>query len=171
MSASRTLLQITADVEALDDLLAEVGGDVSDPAVEETVGRWFAEIEDGFLGKVDNYLALIRTIEARAEIRRAEARRLAERARIDEGSASWLRQRLIDTLHRLDRPSVETDRFRVSIARNGGLQPIEIVGDVPPEFRRVVSEPDPAAIRTALLEGRELGFAVLRERGERLNIR
>jgi hypothetical protein len=167
----RTLLEITADVEALDDLLSEVGGDVSDPRVEAAVSQWLSEIENDFARKVDNYVAMIRTIEARAEVRRAESKRLAERARIDEGSASWLRQRLIDVMHRLDRPSVETDRWRVSVARNGGLQPIEIVGDVPAEFRRVVSEPDNAAIRTALLEGRELGFAVLRDRGERLNVR
>lgn len=167
----QTLLDISADVAALWDLIAECDGDISDPAVEAAVTEWLAEIEGGFEAKVDNYAALIRSIEARAEIRKAESKRLAERARIDEQKAGWLRERLMWAMQRLDRPKVETDRFRVSVQKNGGMQPLEIVGDVPPEFRRVVSEPDTAAIRTALVEGKEIQFARLLPRGERLAIR
>lgn len=170
-SNRRTLLDISDDVIALDDLLAEVEGDISDPEVERTVSEWFAELESDLETKVDNYVALIQTMEARAKVRREESARLAKRARTDESSASWLRQRLIDALHRTDRGVVETPRFRVSVAKVGGLQAVEITGDVPCEFRKVVSEPDPASIRTALLEGRELSFAHLKPRGERLVIR
>lgn len=168
---NRTLLEITDDVSALDDILFEAGGDISDPEVEKIVEQWFAEVENDFERKVDNYAALIRTMEARAEVRRGEAKRLLERARIDESSANFLKGRLITAMHHLGRTKVETDRFRVGVQRNGGVQPIEITGDVPPEYRKVVSEPDNAAIRTALLEGRELSFAELRPRGERLAIR
>lgn len=167
----RTLFDITEDLAAIDDLLAEVGGDVSDPAVESAIEGWFAEIESNFDAKADNYAALIRQMEARAEIRREESKRLLERARIDESSARFLKSRLITAMHHLGKRTVETDRFRISVAKNGGLQGVEVTGDVPPEFRKIVSEPDTAAIRTALLEGSELSFAHLRERGERLAIR
>lgn len=169
--ARRTLLDISDDVLALEELLESVGGDVSDPEVDAAVNGWLDEIGSDLESKVDNYVALIAELKARSDIRREEAKRLKARAEIDSSNADFLKQRLVWAMQRMDRPIVETERYRVSVAKNGGLQPLEIAGDVPPEFRKIVSEPDNHAIRTALLEGRELSFARLLPRGERLSIR
>ena len=69
---------------------------------------------------------------------------------------------------------VETDRFRVSVATNGGKQPLIVQEDmVPDEYMKTTTTrlPDKDAIRTLLEEGTEVEFAKLQERGRRLNIK
>jgi hypothetical protein len=68
----------------------------------------------------------------------------------------------------MDKPKIQTEHFRLSIAENGGLQPMKITGEVPPEFCKL--EPDTKRIREALSNG-ELDFAHLEERGVHLNVR
>ena len=56
---------------------------------------------------------------------------------------------------------IKTEHFRISVAKNGGLKPIRVTGDVPPEFCKL--EPDSKKIREALNNG-ELQFAPFEER-------
>lgn len=175
-SMNRTLLEITADLDALDALLNEVGGDVSDPKVEEAVAGWFAELDQDFRGKVDNYLALIVSMEARAKGRAEQAERLKKRAKSDESAASFLRARLKFVLEQRGVSKLDTDRFRVSVARNGGMLPLEVFEEkvVPEHYYRVIPEQrvlDGAAIRAALESGQEVPGAKLGERTTRLSIR
>jgi len=167
------LLQITDDMQALDDLLAEVGGDVTDPKVSEIVDAWFAEIDANLTGKVDNYAALISTMRARADIRRAEAERLARRAQVDEASADWLAARLLAALDARGMKKLETDRYAVSVVGNGGKAPLLLDGEVPADWTKTVmrTEPDKERIRLAIEAGQALPFARLGERGKRLAIR
>jgi hypothetical protein len=167
------LLQITDDMQALDDLLAEVGGDVSDPNVAAAVEAWMAELDTNFAGKVDNYAALITSIRARADVRRAESERLAKRAQIDEASADWLAARLLQALEARGTKKVETDRYAVSVVGNGGKQPLILTGDVPPEWCKFVEkiEVNRDKIRASLEAGEALPFASLGERGRRLAIK
>jgi len=173
---SQSLLTISDDLDALDDLLAEVGGDITNPDVCAAVDAWFAEIDTAFNSKVDGYAALIQTMEARAEIRRAEAARLTNRAKSDEGSAEFLRARLKAVLEQRGTKKMETARFRVSIAANGGKQAIEVT--LPTESlpawavrTKVVIDPDKDAIRAKLEAGESLEFATLLPRGSRLSIK
>jgi hypothetical protein len=167
------LLQITDDMQALDDLLAEVGGDVSDPNVAAAVEAWMAELDTNFAGKVDNYAALITSIRARADVRRAESERLAKRAQIDEASADWLAARLLQALEARGTRKVETDRYAVSVVGNGGKQPLLLAGEVPADWQRTKTtvEPDRERIRASLEAGEALPFASLGERGRRLAIK
>ena len=61
--------------------------------------------------------------------------------------------------------------YTMKIAKNGGLQPLKITGDVPDFYCKVVVEPDNQKIREALKEGEKLDFAYLEERGRHLNIK
>ena len=79
----QTLLDITEDLRALDALLEEFGGDISEPAAEAAVSQWVAELEANLGRKAEGYAALISELDARVEFRRSEARRLAERAKVD----------------------------------------------------------------------------------------
>ncbi len=169
----RSMLEITDDLLALDDLLADVGGDVSDPRVAATVDQWFAELDSDFDTKADNYAALITEMRMRAEARRIESERLAARAAIDERSADFLAVRLMAALDARGVKRHETKRYAVSVVGNGGKAPLEIVGDVPPEFTRTRTtvDPDKDSIRAALEGGQSLPFARLLPRGKRLSIR
>ena len=173
---TRTLLDITRDMDALDALLVEVEGDVTDPRVLEAVTAWFAELDADLKGKVDNYAALITTLEARADVRAKEAERLARRAKTDAASAQFLKDRLRTELEARGLKKVETDRYRVSVVSNGGKLPL-VLGDerdIPEAFWREVparKEIDRDAIRQALDAGRPVAGAHYGDRGRRLSIR
>ncbi|HOD84222.1 MAG TPA: siphovirus Gp157 family protein [Phycisphaerae bacterium] len=169
----RTLLDITEDLQALDDLLTEAGGDIT--GVEATVDAWLAELEQDLKGKVDNYAALITAMNARAEVRKAEADRLYHRAKVDAGNARFLRERLKAALESRGINRLETDRYKVGVAKVGGAVPVVIPDPaaVAPEFIRVkeIREPDKDAIRKALEAGRQVQGAELGARGTCLTIR
>ncbi|HOD84862.1 MAG TPA: siphovirus Gp157 family protein [Phycisphaerae bacterium] len=169
----RTLLDITEDLQALDDLLTEAAGDIT--GVEATVDAWLAELEQDLKGKVDNYAALITAMNARAEVRKAEADRLYHRAKVDAGNAKFLRDRLKAALEMRGITKLETDRYKVGVAKVGGNLPL-IIPDpavVAHEFIRVkeIREPDKDAIRKALESGQQVTGAELGVRGTCLTIR
>jgi len=163
-------------MDALDALLVEVEGDVTDPRVLEAVTAWFAELDADLKGKVDNYAALITTMEARSEVRAKEAERLARRAKADAASAQFLKDRLRTELEARGTQKVETDRYRVSVVENGGKLPLIIdqASLIPDGFLRVIPEqhvPDKDVIRCTLERGQAVPGAHLGERGKRLSIR
>ncbi len=173
---SRTLFQITDDMHALDELLEELGGDISDPRVAETVDAWMAELDADLTRKVDNYAAFIRELEARCQVRRDEGRRLYDLARSDESKADWLKDRLCIALRQRGLQRVETPRYRVSVAANGGKQPLDIHDPkaVPKQFCQHIPEswdPDADLIRAELQAGREVPGVALMARGSHLRIK
>jgi len=171
--AKRTLLDISDDMQALDDLLQEIGGDLSDPAVEAAVDAFFNELSTDMGNKVDNYAALITMIRGRAKIRKDEARRLTDRVRVDERAADALADRLKYVFEKRGIQKMETARFRVSVANNGGLAPLLIDdgAEIPEAYQRVVREPDKTALRDALEKGVELDGVRLGQRGTSLRIK
>jgi hypothetical protein len=170
---NRTLLDITEDLQALDDLLSEAGGDIT--GVEATVDAWLAELEQDLKGKVDNYAALITAMTARAEVRKAEADRLYHRAKVDSSNVKFLRERLKCALESRGISKIETARYKVGVSKAGGAAPVVIADPsaLPAQFVRVteVREPDKDAIRKALESGRQVAGAELGARGTYLAIR
>jgi hypothetical protein len=170
---NRTLLDITEDLQALDDLLTEAGGDIT--GVEATVDAWLAELERDLKGKVDNYAALITAMNARADVRKAQADRLYHRSKVDANNARFLRERLKFALQQRGISKLETDRYKVGVSNAGGVAPLVIPDPaaLPADFIRVteVREPDKDAIRKTLQSGQEVPGAQLGERGTCLTIR
>ena len=166
-----TLFQVTEEFHALDDLLHEIGGDVTDPQVAAIVDTWLAELDTDLNRKVDNYAAFITELSGRAEVRLAEAHRLAKRAKIDETTAAWLKGRLKQAFEARGLSKINTDRYRVSVQVSGGVQKMELTGPVPIAFQ---TQPPPVPntdqIRSALDRGDELEFARLMPRGTHLRI-
>lgn len=173
---NRTIYDISADLAALETILHENGGDITDPQAAEALAEWERELETDLAGKVDRYCALIAEMEVRAAARRAEAERLVDLAKADESGAAGLRDRLRFIWQARNLGPLQTARFRVSISRNGGKAPISISGEADslPAWavkRREVVEIDRDAIRSALEAGNVLPFARLEERGSRISIR
>jgi hypothetical protein len=171
----QSLLDITEDMAAIDELLAESGGEIT-PETEGTLDAWFAELDTNFTGKVDNYCALITEIECRAAVRKAEADRLYDRAKIDENAAKALRERLRFVWELRAMGKVQTSRYTVSLAKNGGKAALDVrVGaeDLPAwavKTETVVTV-DKDAIRSRLDAGEQLDFASLMQRGNRIAIK
>lgn len=173
---SKTLWEIGDDMEALDALLEELGGDVSDEQVEAAIEAWFRENEANLAAKADGYCALIQRLKAVAAARKEEAERLEKRAKAGENNAKRLADRLkmFMSLHGLKK--LDTARYTVSVVANGGAPPVEIDpgAKIPDDLTRVIPEqrePDKKAIVAALQAGREVPGVRLGERGTRLAIR
>jgi len=172
---SQTLLDIAADMAALDELLAESGGEIT-PDTEATLDAFFAETEANLSEKVDAYCRLISEMEARAEVRKAEAKRLADRARVDENAADALRERLRFVWEARKLGKVQTARYTVSLAKVGGKQKLDLrvgVEDLPSWAVKTetVTTANTDAIRAKLDAGEALPFASYMERGTRISIR
>jgi len=168
-----TLYDISNDLLELESILMEAGGDVTDPEADEVVDRWL-EACGARDDKIDAYCSLFREFETRAKARETEASRLFDLASADLNAAKRLRERLLYffELHRISK--LETDRFRLTVANNGGALPLFVDGEpeaLPEEYQRVRIEADKAAIREALEQGAPLDFARLGDRGRHLRIR
>lgn len=171
----RTLWDIDADMAALDDLVEENEGDIT--ACESIVDAWFAENQGNLVAKVDGYAAFIGELNARAEARKEESDRLAHRARIDAALRDFLKGRLKDFFTARGMKKLETKRYKLTVAGNGGKLPL-LLDDtaknepekLPEPFRRVTYSPNVEAIRAELEAGKPLRFACLGERGTHLRI-
>lgn len=186
-----TLRQIADDVLALEDMLAELGGDVSDEEVDAAITRWMEENQHNLDNKLDGYCTLITQWDDRGQARLDEAKRLIELGRMDHARRDRLKERLLWflTQHPVGQQKVgfngkikvETDFHQIAVQKNGGKTPVQIKpyhypeteyleGDHP-EFVRVRYEWDMDAIRAYLEKGGTLPFATLGERGVHLRIK
>lgn len=174
----RTLYEITADLIALDDLLTETGGDISDEAAAAAIDSWLALLGGERDDKLDGYCWLIREIEARGEARKAESARLAALASTDTNATKRLKERMMLMMELTGTPKIETKHFKIGVCANGGKQPVELRPEVqanpamlPPNYQRVKIEADTDAIREALEAGETLTFAELKPRGKHVRLR
>ncbi len=166
--ARRTLFDISQDLLAFYDRLEALGGDVSSPEVEQEIDAWFERLGRERDQKLDNYAALISELEARAEARKQEARRLTERARRNAEHAAYLKQRLLLFFQEHHLKTVETRRYRLTMQRSGGKAPVLLKAEaeaLPEAYQRWKVSADLDAIREALEGGALLDFAELGERG------
>ena len=122
----RTLLDIGDDMIALEEILTEVGGDVTDAQADEAIEAWFKEVGGDLEKKLDGYASLITEMLARSAARKAEADRMKALAYADANAADRLKKRI--DLFFTDRKikKVETDRFKITQCKNGGSLSMEM---------------------------------------------
>ena len=171
----RTLIEISDELRAMEQQLEDLGGDITTPEVEKAIDAWLESLGRERDEKLDNYAAWIRDIELRSEARASEAKRLTERARIDANRAGHLKERLKHFFQLHGYTKIETRRFRLVLANNGGKQPVRVLaedtGAIPDEFCHFRRDPDLDLIREALEAGEPLEFAEMGERGQSLRIK
>jgi hypothetical protein len=171
----RTLLEIADDMVAFYaavEAAVDEGGEIA-PEAEAALDAWFAELSQDRDKKVDAYAALIREWTLRAAARREEMERLAKRVKADENAAKRLKERLKFFMESQGLDKIETKRFRVSVAKNGGKLPLELTvrpEQLPMDFQLSQVIVDEQRLRKALEDGREVPGAKLGERGTHLRI-
>lgn len=170
---TRTLFSISDDLEKLNELLDDCGDDAQQ---QELIQQWFEQLGEERDRKLDGYAALISEMMARAEVRKAEARRMQELAQADENRARLLKNRLklFFELHELK--TVQTSRYKLSVTKNGGKQPLILKDgispvDLPEQFQSVSVDANTIAIRDFLERGEVLEWARLGERGTSMRIK
>lgn len=168
---SRTLFIISDDIQQLNTLL----DDLDDTEQQKLVTEWLDHLETERDRQLDNYAALIAELEARAEFRKQEAKRLMELAAAAENRAKMLKDRLKYFFETSQIKKIETNRYRLSLVKHGGKAPLIFAqpitaAELPERFQRVSVETDTKAIREALESGEKLDFARLGDRGSSIRI-
>lgn len=165
-----SLYNITTEVISVLDALMDNNEDA-----EAALAEHLSALTEAFDIKADDYAALIRVCETRADARRMEAERMTVLAKDDERKAERLRMLLMDAMKATGRTKLETDRFRLSVKKNGGKVPVIIADEaaLPLDFRvpKVTEVIDKDGIREALEAGTPVPGAALGERGQRLEIK
>jgi hypothetical protein len=158
--ATKSLFGIGADFQALDQLLEEIGGDVSDPSVAEAIDTWMAENLAAQKGKIDAYYAVYAEAEARADALKAEAARLTEAARTELNKAARLKERLKLYMLGTGQDRIEGRLHKAVLAKDSGRKKLDIDSGVtlPQELMvpKTTYGPDRELITAKLEAGEEI---------------
>jgi hypothetical protein len=169
LSTSSAILKFWIETEAKTDDAGELTGEIN-----TTIDDLLKELEGSIEAKVENYCWLIREIEGRAAIRLLESKRIKALATTNENLVKSLKERLKFFFESQAIQKLECKTFKVSIANNGGVQPLQVdlpADQLPVQFQKVTIEPDNASIRKALEMGTEIEGVKLLQRGTSLRIK
>lgn len=145
-------------------LEAYAAGEIPEEAVNDTL----ESIEGEFEAKAENIAKIIANSKGDILGIEAEIERLQKMKESIENQNNRLKNYLYTAMKETGKIKFKTGLFSFSICKNGGLQPLEITGDVPTEYCDLV--PNSTRIRRALIEGENIDFAILKDRGEHLRI-
>ena len=163
-----TLYQLKEEYAQLLTLAEDPDTDVD--ALMDTLEGLTGEIED----KAEGYVCVIKELESEVDKFKAESDRLATYCLTLSNRIRAMKLNLLNTMDVIGVGKIQTEHFRVSVAKNGGKQPMYVdpnVEVIPEEYIIMRPEPDKEKIREALDAGQELEFAKLLERGTHLSIR
>lgn len=169
LSASAAIMKFWLETESQTDEAGELTGEIN-----PTIDALLQELEGSIATKVENYCWLIREIEGRAAIRLLEAKRIKALATTNENMVKSLKERLKFFFEQQQIEKLECKTFKVSIANNGGVQPLQVdllPDQLPVQFQKITIEPDNQALRKAIEMGTEINGVRLLPRGTSLRIK
>jgi hypothetical protein len=167
-----SLYAIKSEMESILDAILDGGidGQEAQDALNAHLEGLDAALED----KADDYAGMIQSLNLRAEARKAEAARMRQLAETDAALADRLKERLKEAMEATGKLKLDTPRFKLSVAGNGGKQPLEVAVEptaLPQEFQAVTVTANKDAIRKALEAGGTIPGCTLLPRGTGLRIR
>lgn len=171
-----TLYAIADELLALNGLLDEREGDISDPDVSAAFDAWFDEIAQDQASKLESCVGLLSTWEMEIVAAKSEVDQWAAKVRTREKRRDHFKARLKQFLELTGQPKATTSHGRtLSIRANGGKLPLDLddpldPAKVPDSLCRIRREIDRAAVIAALEAGEDLPFARLLPRGSHLRI-
>lgn len=174
----RTIFDISDDLLALDELLTENDGEITDDAVGEALEAWFDDLGAERDAKIDNYCRLIASIESRAQARAVEVARLDNLIETDQNAATRLKMALYNFMVVQGITKLETPLHKLTVASNGGKPPLiipdswrEDAANAPEAYHRISIKLDTEAIRADLTSGEKVPGCAIGERGKHLRIK
>lgn len=159
-----SLYDMTEEWKSVFDMLLDP--EIPEEAIFDTIEMIEADMDT----KADSYAKIIKSMDGDTAQIDEEIKRLQSRKSSILGRKKWLLNQLYETMKATGRTKFKTALFSYNIAKNGGVNPVELTAPVPAEWLKP-GEPDTQKIRKYLESGNELDFATLGERGESLRIR
>lgn len=121
--------------------------------------------------KAGGYTHVIKQLEMEAKECDNVIANFRAKKEVRENHIKRMKEALMEAMDTAGVESIPAGEYTLKIAKNGGLQPLKIDGEVPDNYKKVVYEDDKDLIRKALNDGEELEFAHLEPRGRHLNIK
>jgi len=144
-------------------------------ATSEDDEQAFLDTLEGLVGELEvkagGYVHVIKQLEMEAKECDNVIANFKAKKEVRENHIKRMKEALMEAMDVAGVDSIPAGEYTLKIAKNGGLQPLVITGDVPDTFTKVIVEPDNKKIREALNDGEDLDFAYLEERGRHLNIK
>lgn len=125
---------------------------------------WNSDYEN----KVENYIKVMKNIEADVEARKAEIKRLTELNKADEKKKDHLKETLSTNMQLTGHERVDTPLFKVSFRKSQAVEVDELV--LPESYKVATWKPDKKRLKEDLKNGLEIVGASLVER-KNLSIR
>lgn len=127
----RSLFAIGADLEALEQLITEAEGDISDPKAEVAVQTWFDDLGHELAGKLDNYLWMIRKWESEQTVADAERDRMVSLAKTRANRIERLKSLLRSWMEQHQQNELVSATGRtIRLATNGGKRAMKLNGEL-----------------------------------------
>ena len=115
--------------------------------------------------KADGYAKVIRQLEADKEGIKAEADRLSKRAKAIDNNIKNMKKLLQTSMELADKPKFKTELFTFNIQENpvSTVIDVEDITQIPEEYIKNTPSINKAAIKDAILQGKEINFAHLEQ--------
>ena len=164
----RSLYQIGADLEALEQLMTDLEGEITDDQIGAAIEAWFDELGDERDEKIRRYCGLIEQMSLAVDMCKEASRRLQRLGRANENGADRLKNRLKQFFedHKIDKLDLKT--FKPRLQANSARKLIyptswesEPAG-APERYHKVVVALDSAILREDA-EAFEAEFLKLKE--------
>lgn len=161
-----TLFELTADMQELFTL-----------ATEEDDEQAFLDTLESLQGmiqqKAAGYVAVINQLEMEAAAADLQAKLFSAKRDVRKNNVKRMKEMLLAAMDQMGVSELPAGDYTIKAAKNGGLQPLKITGEVPDNMTKVIVEPDNVKIREFLKEQPEhvCEWAFLEERGKHIVIK
>lgn len=160
-----SLFQITSDMQTLYDMLTDPDADVQ--AVRDTLDGMMGELEV----KASGYIAVLEQMDMEQKKAEEMYKFFKEKADARKNGIKRMKDAIKWAMINLNLTEIEAGNYTIKLQANGGKLPLQIIGEVPDNFKRIIYEDDTELIRKHLENGETLGFAYLEERGKHVVIK
>ena len=128
------LYELTNELQDLIEMLEE---DPENDAIKETIATLLLDLDD----KAEDYVHVIRQLEADAEAAKAEKLRLAKKQSAAENAAKRMRDYLKDAMILTGRTKIKRATCSIGITTRWEMALDVDVNDIPDEFKKITIEP------------------------------
>lgn len=167
-----TLTGLTGEVLDLREAIEDAEGDEEMEAMLQQV---MDATEEDLDKKLEAYCRLIRDLEIEGDARKAEADRMRDLSKRSHTKRNKVKAWLLRNLDMLGIKKRQAGPFSLSVRNNGGMTPIEWetqdIERIPEDYITHKPVINTDAVRKALDDGIDIGFARLGQRGTNLQIK
>lgn len=161
----KTLIEITNDQKAVEDLLTEINGDISDQDTEKLIETWIAEITKDLANKSDSYKFRMDSIDKFIEQFKSYSDMFSKQARILKNLSDSLKDRLKMAMIEMNMSEIKGNLFIHKLSATKKSLKIENESNIPKEYfyQTITTSLDKDKLRADLESGKSIPGAYLED--------